>query len=111
MTWHVTYYSKAVEEGVLQLPKTLLARYLRIIDLMLTHGPHLEEPHTKFLGDGLIELRLKGQEGIARVFYGVVLAKEIVILHSFIKKTQKIPLRELTLAKKRYKEIKHDIPT
>lgn len=34
--------------------------------------------------------------------------KEIVILHSFIKKTQKTPKKELDLALKRKKEIDHE---
>jgi len=43
-------------------------------------------PHTRFLADGLIELRIKGKEGIARVFYCTLVGKRIVMLSSFIKK-------------------------
>ena len=62
------------------------------------------------MGNGLFELRLKGAEGIARVFYCAVVERRIVMLHSFVKKTQKTPLRELEVAASRLKEIKHAKP-
>jgi phage-related protein len=71
-------------------------------------GAYLGEPHTKALGQGLFEFRLKSQDGIARVFYCTAKGKEIVILHSFIKKTQKIPTKELEIAKERLKEIQNE---
>ena len=69
MTWNVVYHSKAVENFVLELPQGLLARYLRLTDMMLEFGANLGMPHTRALGDDLFELRVKGREGIARVFY------------------------------------------
>ncbi|MFN7095234.1 MAG: type II toxin-antitoxin system RelE/ParE family toxin, partial [Burkholderiales bacterium] len=51
--------------------------------------------HTKSIGNELFELRVKGAEGIARVFYCTVINKEIIMLHSFIKKTDKLPPKEL----------------
>ena len=53
----------------------------------------------------LFELRIKAQEGIARVFYCTMINKEIWMLHSFIKKTQKTPLKELKIAHIRLKDI------
>jgi len=53
----------------------------------------------------LFEIRIKGQEGIARVFYCTQINNEIVMLHSFIKKTQNTPRRELETAMKRLKEV------
>ncbi len=51
----------------------------------------------------LYEIRAKGKEGIGRPVYCMAKGKEIVILHSFIKKSQKTPKKELDLAKKRMK--------
>jgi phage-related protein len=73
---------------------------------MEVYGPDLGMPHTRAMGEGLFELRLKSTEGIARIFYCTLVKKRIVILHQFIKKTNKTPLKELTVAKKRMKEIK-----
>jgi len=62
-------------------------------------------PHTRAMGDGLFELRLKAAEGIARVFYCTVVGRRIVMLHQFIKKSEKIPRKELAIARKRLKEV------
>jgi phage-related protein len=56
------------------------------------------------------ELRLKAAEGIARVFYCTMVGKKIVMLHQFIKKTDKTPTRELAIARKRMKEVKNAHP-
>lgn len=66
-------------------------------------------PHTKALHDGLFELRLKGHDGIARVFYCTAINKKIIMLHSFIKKTNKTPTKELKIARNRLLEVrKHE---
>jgi phage-related protein len=82
---------------------------LRLTDLMSELGPNLGMPHTRAMGEGLFELRVKGQEGIARAFYCTVVHRRIVMLHVFIKKSQKTPKRELDIAKRRLQEvIRHD---
>jgi phage-related protein len=106
VSWSIEYFNARVETALLKLPKGLLARYLRLTDLMLEFGSDLGMPHTKALGDGLFEVRLKGREGIARVFYCVIIEKRIVVLHIFTKKSQKTPKQELALAKRRLKEVK-----
>jgi phage-related protein len=58
------------------------------------------------MGNGLFELRLKAAEGIARVFYCTLIGRKIVVLHQFVKKTDKTPPRELAVAKRRMKEFK-----
>ena len=75
-------------------------------DLMKLYGPDLGMPHTRAMGEGLFELRLKAVEGIARVFYCTMIGKRIVMLHQFTKKTGKTPPRELTIARRRLKEVK-----
>lgn len=108
MNWNINYYSEALQKTILKLPDTLLAKYFKLTDLMEHYGPNLGMPYTKALSRGLFELRLKGKEGIARVFYCTLANKEIYILHSFIKKTEVIPLKELRLARTRMKEVIKD---
>jgi phage-related protein len=103
----ISYYSIAVQAQIIELPDTLAARYVVLTRRMLALGPNLGEPHTKAFGDGLFELRLKGSEGIARVFFCTLVGKRIVMLHSFIKKSDRTPLREIDVAETRMKEIKH----
>jgi len=74
---------------------------------MEVYGPDLGMPHTRAMGQGLFELRLKAAEGIARVFYCTVIDRQIVMLHQIVKKTEKTPARELELARKRMKELKN----
>ena len=74
--------------------------------MMLEFGANLGMPHTESLNDGLFELRVKGKEGIARVFYCTLAGQRIIMLHGFIKKSQKIPPKELKLARERLAEVK-----
>lgn len=106
MTWRITYHTEAVELFVLGLPGGLLARYLRLTDMMLEFGANLGMPHTRAMSDGLYELRIKGKEGIARVFYCVLAGQRIVMLHGFIKKSERTPSKELKLARERLAEAK-----
>jgi len=65
------------------------------------------EPLVKSLGAGLFEVRSTlPSRRISRVFF-CIHAKEIVLLHAFIKKTQQTPKRELELAGKRQKSLKN----
>lgn len=89
------------------MPAGFLARYLRYTDRMEIFGPDLGMPHTRAMGEGLFELRLKASEGIARVFYCTMLDKKIMILHQYIMKTDKTPHRELETARRRMKEVKN----
>ena len=106
MDYRVEYFSQAVEEDILALPDTLAARYIVLTRRMTAIGANLGPPHTDALGDGLFELRLKGADGIARVFFCTLIGRRIMMLHSFVKKSQKTPLRELKVARKRMKEVK-----
>lgn len=106
MNWAISYYSESVQEEILTMPAGFLARYLRYTDRMEIYGPDLGMPHTRAMGEGLFELRLKATEGIARVFYCTLVGKKIVILHQFIKKTDKTPPNELAKARRRMKEVK-----
>jgi len=110
MTYTISYYSEAVEDQVLSLPDGLLARYFSLTDRMIEVGANLGEPHTEAFGGGLFELRLKSKEGIARVFYCTLVGKRIIMLHSFVKKTQKTPPNERRIAETRLKEIKDANP-
>ncbi len=69
MPYAIEYYNEDLQQEILELPPTLLARYISLADRMINAGPNLGEPHTKAFGKGLFELRLKGAESIARVFF------------------------------------------
>lgn len=106
MAYTISYYSAALQTEIMSLPETLQARYIGLTARMMVNGANLGEPHTKAFGDGLFELRLKGAEGIARVFYCTLVGRQIVMLHCFVKKTPKTPPKERWIAKKRMMEVK-----
>lgn len=108
MRWNIEYYSEKVRAEVDSLPVGIRASYARLTELLEEFGLFLQMPHSRPMGGGLFELRPKGREGIARVFYCAVVGRKIVILHSFVKKTDKTPKRELELAMARLQEVKKD---
>jgi phage-related protein len=104
-SWKVTFFDARVEREVLDLPVGLLARFLRYAERLEAFGPDLGMPHTKPMGRGLFELRLRAAEGIGRVLYCAVSGRRIVMLHQFVKKTQKTPAREIQIARSRMKDL------
>lgn len=108
MEFKIRYYSQTVLRDILELPDTLAARYVVLSRRMVAMGPNLGEPHTKAMGQGLFELRLKGSEGIARVLYCTQVGRRIVVLHSFVKKSNRTPARELALAVNRMQEVRRE---
>lgn len=107
MTYTIQFYSPAVQQEIMSLPLGLRVRYTALAERMKQAGANLHEPHTKAMGDGLFEMRLKASEGIARVMYCTLVGQRIVMLHSFVKKTDKTPANDLNLAINRMKEVKN----
>ena len=108
MRWAVTFFNRLLENDILALPAGFVARFVRYAERMEAFGPDLGMPHTRAMGGGLFELRLKAAEGIARIFYCTVVGQRIVFVHQFIKKTDKTPKTELDIAHQRMKELKRD---
>lgn len=107
MNWTILYFNERVKREVFALPKGILAAYLRLVSTMEEHGADLRMPHSRAMGEGLFELRPRGPEGIGRVFYCMQVGQQIVVLHSFVKKTQETPDEELRIARKRMKEVRN----
>jgi phage-related protein len=109
MKWTIEYYNQNVQDWVGKMPISIRAAYARLTSLLAEFGMDLRLPHSRAMGDGLFELRPKGKEGIARVFYCTLVGKRIVILHGFIKKTEETPRKELDIATRRMKEVKNEL--
>lgn len=108
MTWRIIYYNERVKSAINILPTGIRADFARLLQLLEEFGADLRLPHSRAMGSGLFELRPKGREGIARVFYCMQMGQTLVILHSFIKKTQETPRQELDIAMRRMKEVNHE---
>lgn len=74
------------------------------VRLLRQYGNMLGLPHSKALGGGLYELRIRGKEEI-RIFYCFVQQKTIYLLHAFKKQKQQTPQKDLDLAVSRMKEL------
>lgn len=85
------------------LEKKLQEKVSQAIDILRDYNYLLEMPASRSLGDGLFELRIK-EMGNVRVVY-MFKNHEIWILHAFLKKTNKIPIRELRYARKQKRRL------
>jgi phage-related protein len=110
MPWAIQYYSETVRQDIAAWPVGIRAMYARITERMQVFGPHLGMPFTRPLGDELFKVRARGKEGIGRAVFCPATGQTIVILHAFIKKTQKTPQRDLELARRRLREVRRDTP-
>jgi len=92
----------SVAKFINRLEKSLYAKTLRSIDLLERFAYKLCLPHSKKVAKNLFELRVRGKKEI-RIFY-TFHKRQIFLLHCFIKKSQKIPQRDIktTLQKLKY---------
>jgi phage-related protein len=85
-------------------PRARLGRGLFRLQLGETLAMPLARPMPT-VAPGVSELRVKGDDGIFRVFYFAAAAKGVLVFHAFAKKTQRTQPLEIELAKKRLKEL------
>lgn len=76
---------------------------MRTIDLLEMFGHELGLPHSKNITKNLFELRIRGIQEV-RLFY-TFYNRQAIILHGFVKKTERIPLRELQIANKKLRQL------
>ena len=99
-----------VEEFLNRLPVKHRAKAIRELELLETYGWLLLAPHTrKIQGNryaGLYELRIKFASNISRIIYFGSVGNIFVLLHGFVKKSNKTPRRELETALRRMKNYK-----
>ncbi len=93
-----------VEEFICSLDEKTQEQFIFKKELLERFGPQLRQPHTDKIGGGIFELRFKGEEGQIRVLFFFFYEKKIILLHGFVKKTQKTPGKEIEIAQERRKE-------
>jgi phage-related protein len=105
--WTVEFVNEDVQEALQRQPEDVRARFLRIVEIIQSHGlESVREPYVKHLEGPLWEMRMKGRDGIARAAYVTSEGRRIVVVHVFGKKTQKTPRREIELALQRAKDVR-----
>lgn len=104
--WKVRIYEtasgdKPVRAFLNSLDEKARLKVSRTFELLEQFGLEGAYPHAKKItGTPLWELRILGSDSI-RIFYVTITGKIFLLLHGFKKKTQKIPTKEITIAKKR----------
>lgn len=88
---------------VMKLDSDARARVVRDIDFLKEHGFKLSMPYAKKISKELWELRTSGKQRV-RIIYSIK-GNQIYVVHWFIKKSQKTPIKELRTAIKRLTEI------
>lgn len=86
----------SIEKFIKSLEKRTIAKVLHTIDLLEEFGQRLGMPHSKRVKDNLFELRVRGIQEV-RIFYSFH-KSYAVLLHGFIKKSQKTPKKEILTA-------------
>tara|TARA_R110002012_G_scaffold230322_1_gene403026 strand:- start:61 stop:330 length:270 start_codon:yes stop_codon:yes gene_type:complete len=88
------------------LPNDIQADFYRLVELIHAVGlENIGRKRSRHLRGKLWELRLSGREGIGRTLYVTASGRRVVILHAFVKKSQKAPAAALEIAEKRLKEV------
>ena len=105
MRWTVETLNDTADAEIEALPLDMRARLSRSVIEQVGFGG-LPRDSVKHLEDKLWELRITGRDGISRAIYVTATGQRVVIIRVFIKKTQKMPERELKIARQRAKEVK-----
>lgn len=87
-----------IDEFILSLEKKSVAKVIRTVELLEEFGSNIGMPHSKKVERCIFELRIHGDQAV-RIFY-TFHKDSIVLLHAYIKKSQKIPLKELLVVRK-----------
>jgi len=88
---------------IYSLEKQTIAKVLRTLDLLEEFGYKLPMPHSKKVSRNIFELRTRGQQEI-RIFYCFYQSR-IYLISGFVKKSQRIPRKELENAENKYKTL------
>lgn len=91
-------FDPSLREFIFSLEINTITKILRMIDLLENFGHRIGPPYSKKVSDGLFELRIRGIQEV-RIFY-TFHDNSAYLLHGFVKKSQKIPRKELEKALK-----------
>jgi len=86
-----------------RLPKKEKAKVLKYIDFLREKKGILYEPYSKHIVGKIRELRVDISRNRHRIFYFTFIGKKIILLHAFLKRTNKTPLAEKNRALNNYK--------
>ncbi len=91
----VDFYStekgkQPVKDFLLTLEPKMMAKFLRITDLLEENGPQIKMPYSKYIGKNIFEIRVIQNNNIND--------RKIILTNGFVKKNQKTPTSEMKKA-------------
>ena len=105
--WTVGFLNDTSSAEVKALSVELQASFRRIAEMIEASGlERMREPYVKHVQGKLWEMRLKGPDGIARSIYVTASGRRVIVLRTFIKKTEKTPRQEIKIALERAKDVR-----
>lgn len=103
--WIVEIGNRRAEKELEDMALDIKADFIRVTELIETYGLNeIHEPFVKHLQGKLWEMRMRGRDGIARAAYVVASGKRVVVVHCFVKRTQRTPRENIELALQRARE-------
>lgn len=108
--WKVIYYISSSGDNpvkdFLDSHQKAKVKALRILSNIEEYGLTAVIPHIKKIsGTPLWEIRILGEDSV-RILYVTKVEKKIVLLHAFVKKTDKTPKKEINIALDRFRGLK-----
>ena len=95
----ISFFDSRVGKFIEELDKSTRGKIPQFIDLLRDYGHEIGPPFSTKIANNIFELRISGKVAV-RLFY-TFYRDEAIILHGFIKKTQKTPRRELETAQRK----------
>ena len=104
--WEIEYYETGrarcpIREFIDSLDSKSKAKVARTIDLLEQFGIELGMPYAKHIEEELWELRTRVGTNQYRIIYFLFTGKVFILLHGFMKKSGRIPERDLKIARDR----------
>lgn len=81
------------------------AKVLKYIEFLRINKGILDEPYSKHIKGKIRELRVDFSSKRHRIFYFTFINKNIILLHAFLKRTNKTPLSEIKKAEQNYNDV------
>jgi len=94
-----------VYDYIEKLNNKVQTKIYKYIEYLRINNGYLEEPYSKHIIGKIRELRIDFGKSRNRLFYFVFIGKKIILLHAFLKKTSKTPIKEIDKALNNYKDV------
>lgn len=89
-----------VVDFMTSLNPVMASKMAHQLDLLEMFGNRPKGDFSKFVQDGIFEIRAQNRTDISRILYFFDKNRRVVLTNGFIKKSQRLPAAELELAKK-----------